>query len=192
MTDDRRSYKDEMLARIYGSNALATKDGADVGHQQEDARVKDAIEIAEALADELEKRSQPGDRWMAIAARSLVDTHLPEIRQALTEAGICPDCLQAPQHHYEEPFSTCACGTGEDYGDRPMHRLQRLEAAMPSAEQLQALDDLASLGEAYAGDAVASGPRGWHRFKMEHLRYLATAGTVKAHEAVKRLKGALK
>jgi len=54
-------------------------------------------------------------------------TRMEKQSQALIEAGICPDCLQAPQHHYEEPFSTCACGTGEDYGERPMQRLQRLE-----------------------------------------------------------------
>jgi len=48
-------------------------------------------------------------------------------RQALIDAGICPDCLEVPRHHVYEPFSSCSCGTGEDYGDRPMHRLERLE-----------------------------------------------------------------
>lgn len=137
-----------------------------------------------------EKRLVDTD-YALLEVRALAHT-VEQYRQALAEAGICPDCLQAAQHHLEEPFSTCACGTGEDTGERPMQRLQRLEAALPSAEQMQALADLASLGEAYAGDAVASGPRGWHRFKMEHLRYLATAGTVKAHDAAKRLKGVMK
>lgn len=89
--------------------------------------MRSATDIAESLATELEKRSQPGDMWMRVAARLLADTLLPKVRETLSEAGICPDCLQEPQHHYKEPFSTCACGTGEDYGERPMQRLQRLE-----------------------------------------------------------------
>lgn len=49
------------------------------------------------------------------------------IREAMTAAGICPDCLQIPEMDEEGPFSHCRCGTGEDYAKRPLQRLQLLD-----------------------------------------------------------------
>lgn len=109
-------------------------------------------------------------------------------RQALIDAGICPDCLQSPRHHYGEPLSTCACGTGEDYGERPMQRLQRLEAALPDEESLQTLADLVSIGGQKAEEVMTRGPRSWDLLKPDRLRYLATAGYSRAFDVIKKLK----
>lgn len=50
-------------------------------------------------------------------------------RNVLVNLGCCPLCLEVPQMDGEGggPFSTCSCGTGEDYAKRPLQRLQLLE-----------------------------------------------------------------
>lgn len=57
-------------------------------------------------------------------------TRVEQLEQQLRELGVCPDCLEAPQHALDEPFSSCRCGTGEDYLERPMQRLQALRAGV--------------------------------------------------------------
>lgn len=46
------------------------------------------------------------------------------LAQKLRELGCCPECLEIPQHEIDEPYSSCACGTGEDYMTRPLQKLQ--------------------------------------------------------------------
>lgn len=77
----------------------------------------------------------PGDieRWNRRHTLDEADAY----RQALSETGVCPDCLQESQHHMDEPFATCGCGTGEDYADRPMQRLQMLEALIKAWADLK-------------------------------------------------------
>lgn len=88
--------------------------------------MKDILEAANAVADELEKRSQPGDRWLALASRRVADG-VTRYRQTLAEVGVCPNCLETSIHHVYEPFSSCSCGTGEDYGNRPLQKIQLVD-----------------------------------------------------------------
>jgi hypothetical protein len=110
-----------------------------------------------------------------------------EARQTLSDAGICPDCLQAAQHHYDEPFSTCACGTGEDTGERPMQRLQRLEAALPDESQMLDIRDLASLGGTHAEMVVTRGMYGNAPLPKSRMQHLAWGGYANAFEAINRM-----
>ena len=50
-----------------------------------------------------------------------------KLKQKLREVGVCPECLIVSVHQITEPFSSCACGTGEDHATRPLQKLQRLE-----------------------------------------------------------------
>ena len=47
--------------------------------------------------------------------------------ELLTTLGVCPECLEIPQMDDEGPWSHCSCGTGEDYAERPLQRLQLLD-----------------------------------------------------------------
>ena len=66
-------------------------------------------------------------------ADQLVDAYeqqqerIAKLETTLAELGLCPKCLKTPKHHLNEPFSTCDCGTGEDYATRPLQKLQKLE-----------------------------------------------------------------
>ena len=51
----------------------------------------------------------------------------PSIRDAMIAVGLCPNCLEIPQMDDEAPLSHCSCGTGEDYGERPLQKLQLLK-----------------------------------------------------------------
>lgn len=53
----------------------------------------------------------------------------------LTQLGFCVKCMQVCDHDVEAPFSNCACGTGEDYAERPLQRLQIKEAELSRATE---------------------------------------------------------
>ncbi len=67
----------------------------------------DDLSVAEEAADEIER-----------------------LRKYITVLGGCPDCFTTPRHHLNEPFSSCGCGTGEDYGDRPAQTVQIAKASV--------------------------------------------------------------
>ena len=50
------------------------------------------------------------------------------LREYVGQLGGCPDCLTTPIHDVDEPFSSCKCETGEDYGSRPAQKEQILRA----------------------------------------------------------------
>lgn len=50
------------------------------------------------------------------------------LRTYVRELGGCPGCRVNPIHDVVEPFSSCKCGTQEDYGTRPAQRVQVLQA----------------------------------------------------------------
>lgn len=57
-------------------------------------------------------------------------------RQKLIELGCCPDCLTVPEMDEEGPFSSCECGTGEDYAKR---KLQQHQLSIRKVDNLESL-----------------------------------------------------
>ena len=55
----------------------------------------------------------------------------------LSEAGVCPKCVKEMEHHISEPFSSCDCGTTEDFGLRPLQAIQRLRHHMQKVESVK-------------------------------------------------------
>lgn len=49
---------------------------------------------------------------------------IEELEQTLRELGYCTVCNSVPGHHLDEPFSSCNCGTSEDYATRPLQKAQ--------------------------------------------------------------------
>lgn len=52
------------------------------------------------------------------------ESEVSRLRKIISDLGGCPDCGQIMTHHLSEPFSSCKCGTGEDYGKRPIQKMQ--------------------------------------------------------------------
>jgi len=52
---------------------------------------------------------------------------IEELENTLISLGYCAKCSMIPEHHIDEPFSSCACSTSEDNGTSPLQRLQILE-----------------------------------------------------------------
>ncbi len=73
--------------------------------------------------------------WEANANKIIKALSMESVwRGKLLELGVCPECLEEIQHHLDEPFSNCNCGTGEDTGDMPeLQRLRRVEAGAKAA-----------------------------------------------------------
>ena len=69
------------------------------------------------------------DLWSEDAARveefiEQQQQRIEELENALVSLGYCTKCSMTPEHHIDEPFSSCACGTGEDHATRPLQRMQ--------------------------------------------------------------------
>ena len=53
-------------------------------------------------------------------------SELQRIKDICNKNGICTDCGQHWEHHLDEPFASCGCGTGEDTTLRsPYMQLQK-------------------------------------------------------------------
>ena len=68
--------------------------------------------------------------------------HIEAMQQKLRDVGVCPVCLTVSVHDIDEPFSSCACGTGEDYAERPLQKLQRLESGLKDLLEGEPIDKL--------------------------------------------------
>lgn len=60
------------------------------------------------------------------------DAKIAQLEEELRELGVCVKCLEVPEMDADGPFSCCPCGTSEDYGKRPLQKLQLLERSLES------------------------------------------------------------
>lgn len=81
---------------------------------------------ADAIEVQLQAAFVMGTKFSSDCAAESIQ----KLKDKLREVGVCPECLTVPVHQLTEPFSSCACGTGEDGALRPMQKLQRLEQSV--------------------------------------------------------------
>ena len=61
---------------------------------------------------------------MNTIVKCIKEEDIAELESVLDNMGVCNKCRQIPVHHVDEPFSSCMCGTGEDYAKKPFQALQ--------------------------------------------------------------------
>jgi len=80
------------------------------------------------------RQSAQGQHDDLSVAKKAAD-EMKRLRKFIAVLGGCPDCFTVPKHHIDEPFSSCECGTGEDYGDRPAQKVQLAKASEGKCER---------------------------------------------------------
>lgn len=81
---------------------------------------------ADAIEVQLQAAFVMGTKFSSDCAAETIH----KLKEKMREVGVCPECLTVPVHQLTEPFSSCACGTGEDGALRPLQKLQRLEQSV--------------------------------------------------------------
>lgn len=80
-------------------------------------------------------------------------SRIAELSNKLTDLGYCAECNEIPEHHLDEPFSSCSCGTGEDYATRPLQKVkhQQIKIYELSATLERLRDEVKGLNENQTG-----------------------------------------
>lgn len=79
-----------------------------------------------------EQRELTLDEWVSLLPEfhlakkqyQQLQQRIAELEQTLRDLGYCTVCNSVPEHHIDEPFSSCDCGTAEDYATRPLQKAQ--------------------------------------------------------------------
>jgi len=79
-----------------------------------------------------EQREMTLDEWvnrlpefhLANKQYQQLQQRIEELEQTLRDLGYCTDCSSVQEHYIDEPFSSCNCGTTEDYATRPLQKAQ--------------------------------------------------------------------
>lgn len=86
------------------------------------------------LLEKIKLSKYPSSVWLGKAnGQEIIDLieqqqkRIEELEQTLRDLGYCTDCNSILEHHLYEPFSSCNCGTSEDYATRPLQKLQFIQ-----------------------------------------------------------------
>lgn len=91
--------------------------------------------------------------------------------------GVCPRCHQLIEHHIDEPFASCACGTGEDTGGPTFlqqlkhkqsgtHSITRTTKRKDPKDLLEVFDqhERVKTDEDFVAFMLAADPKKWAKF----------------------------
>lgn len=91
--------------------------------------VRGLRKIADATAKKFSRRGATVKNSYAEQGADIIEKQserIEALEEVLKRLGFCPACMSIPDHDLVEPFSSCACGTGEDYLACPLQKIKYL------------------------------------------------------------------